>query len=697
MKNIKFLLFSAFVFISMFAQVDRTYPPKPGIAPKINIGEAESFTLENGLKVFVVENHKIPKVTFSFDFDYQFATEGEKTGLSEITGELIGTGTESKSKSEIDESVDFIGANINSTSRGISGSVLSKFTEYYFSILSDVILNAKFEQSELEKLQKQTVSGLKSEEAEPNAIASKVTNSLIFGKKSPYGEIKTEQTVKSITLDDVKTFYKNNFVPNVTYLAIVGDIDKNQAEKLVNKYLAKWQKGEVTKSEFEFARQPFVRKVAVVDRPNAVQSVIHVATPLKFKQDSKDLFAAKVANSIFGGGFTSRLNLNLREKHGFTYGVRSSLMQDELMGSLDISCEVRNSVTDSSLSEILSEMKKMRNELVSSKELDAIKKYMVGSFALSLEQPETIAKFAINIAKYNLPTDFYETYLEKIEKVTAEDVQAVSKKYLDPEKIHLIVVGSNDQVGENLKKLSPNGKINYYDTYGNEVDISAKNLPTDITAEQVVDKYYEAIGGKEKISQVKDEQVIMKGNVQGYDLEITISRKFPNKFYFLLDIGIMQQIQKYDGKNAMVSGMQGEKILEGEELETMKIESEMNSLLRAKELGIELKLVGIEDVNGKKAYKIDVVKPKNNITTEYYDISTGLKLQEISTRNTEQGQFTTTIVYGEYKDFNGYKFPGTISQSVAGQSFDLTVESYIVNSGLEDGIFVVETQQESSF
>ncbi len=691
MKITKFLTILILITgVTIFAQVDRTKMPEPGPAPTIKIGDAQTFTLNNGLQVFVVENHKLPEVSFSVIFNYPPVYEGKDAGLATVTGSLLGTATTTKSKDEIDETVDFMGASLSTSANGVYGNVLKKDVDKFASIIGDVISNAKFTQSELEKIKKQQISAIKAGEKNPSAIAENIKNILNFGKNSPYGEIETEQTVKNISLKKCINFYKSYMLPNVSYMAIVGDITLDEAKDLAKKYFSDWKKGDVPNNKFKSKRAPLIRKVAIVDRPTSVQSVIHITYPVKLKPGAKDGFAASIANAILGGAFVSRLNLNLREKHGYTYGAHSTLKNDIYMGYFDASCEARNVVTDSAVTQFLYEMKKMRTQKVSDEELSRVKKYMIGQFARSLEQPSTIARFAINIARYNLPKDYYKNYLKNLDVVTVDDVYKAAKKYIKPDKAYILVVGNKSEIASKLKNFSLSGKIDYYDASGNKVDPNAEKLPANISVDNVIDKYVNAIGGREKINNIKDETVNMQGTIQGMNLKITVVRKFPNKYYFNLDLGAMQQIQKFDGKNAVVSGMGQTKKLEGEQLEALKEQSEMYPLLRYKDLGIKPELTGLSKVNGKEAYKIKLTYPNGNSSILYIDSSTGLKIREESSRKTPQGEFSTTVDYSDYKDWNGIKYPGKIVQNIGPQTIEMNVTEVKINSGVKDDFFKVD-------
>src|SRR5690554_3980115 len=235
------LLAVTLVAPTLYGQVDRTKAPEPGPAREIEIGEYQTFTLKNGLQVFVVENHKLPRVQFSLQLRHDPVYEGEKAGYVSMAGELIGTGTTSRSKAQLDEEVDFIGAALNTSAQGIFASSLTKHTDKLLDLMTDVLYNPAFNPDELEKIKTQTRSAIVANREDPEVIASNVRDALVYGKDHPYGDLVTEKTLDAITLEDCKAYYNTYFRPNNAYLAIVGDIDLKTAKKLVNKHFGKWE------------------------------------------------------------------------------------------------------------------------------------------------------------------------------------------------------------------------------------------------------------------------------------------------------------------------------------------------------------------------------------------------------------------------------------------------------------------------
>jgi predicted Zn-dependent peptidase len=677
------LLFLTGFFALSFAQVDRTKAPKPGPAPKVVVGDYGMFELPNGLKVIVVENHRLPKVDFTMVYNYDPFVEGENQGFVDIAGSLIGTGTATRSKDQINDEIDFIGASLSFNANGLNASCLSKNNEKLLEIMSDALINAVFTQEELEKIKKQTLSGLAASKKEPDAISDRVARALMYSKQHPYGGSISEKSIESINIDLCRDFYKNYVRPNISYMAIVGDITLAQAEVLVTKHFSSWQKSDIAKYNFPLPVASPATRVAIYDRPASVQSLIKVCYPVPLKLGDEDFIKAKVANTILGGG-TFRLFNNLREKHGYTYGAYSQLNQDRVIGSFTASAEVRNSATDSATKEILYEMQRMRNEKVPAEELNMVKNYAAGTFALSLENPQTIANFALNIERYNLPKDFYQNYISRILAITAEDIQQVSRKYFLPENAIIVVVGKGSEIAKPMASFSQNNKVEYYDFDANPV-VSEKKLkpaPAGVTAEAVIEKYLEAIGGRKKLEKINDITVTMSTSMQGMAITIKQVQKAPNKM--LVDVGsggMSFSKQIYDGTKGIMTSPIGNQEVTGKELTDMKYQAMINIELRYEKEGISTKLAGIDDVNGNQAYVIELVYPDGSKETEYYEVTTGFKIRKVA----EEGKTD----FFDYRDVNGFKYPYLIQQDLGGENMKLKIESIEINGKVDDSLFKI--------
>ena len=690
MKYLAYTLL-AFLFIPTLlkSQVDRTRAPEPGPAPVIQVGDYKTFELKNGLKVFLVENHKIPRVSYSLLLDIKPFSEGDSLGYTDIAGELLGTATTIRSKDQIDDEIDFIGASVNTSSSSLSGSALKKHNEKLLEIMSDILLNPVFNQDELDKVKKQTISALAYNKNDPAAISDVVSDALFYGKDHPYGEVTTETTVNAVTVKMCEDYYRTYFRPNIAYLAIVGDMNLKEAKKLTKKYFGEWVPGEVPSKQYPTPEAPATLQVSIVDRPVAVQSVITVGYPVEYTLGTDDYIKARVMNVLLGGS-DNRLYQNLREDHGYTYGAYSSLSQDKYIGSFSASTDVRNEVTDSAISQILYEMERIRTEPVPAEELEKVKNYLTGTFALALEKPATVASFALNIARYGLPADYYANYLKSLAAVTPEDISEMARKYIKPENCHVFVVGKADDIAEKLAVLSPDQTIKYYDVEGNYIDPASvkKALPAGLTVEKVVENYLAAIGGREKLEALEDMEVNMKMSMQGMSIDAKMYQKAPDKYRMTMSMeGNVLNDTRFDGTVGRISGMQGEQVLEGKQLENLQAQSQFMPELKYGELGYTLQLKSIEMIDGKETYLVEVFHPGSGTGYDYYDTETWLKLREDKIEETPDGNMVQTTNLSDYKDVDGILYPHQIDLIVGPQQISGTVDSIKLNAGIDDAVF----------
>ena len=685
MKRYIILLFVICFSLSLNAQVDRSKAPQSGPAPHVNIGEYQSFTLDNGLKVLVVENHKIPQVNFILNIIRDPFIEGNKAGYSELFGELWGKATSQRDAKQLGEEVDFIGAQMGTSSMGANISGLSKYSDQLMNILSDVILNPTFPQDEFDKLILQTKTGLQANQKDPGAILGNIKTATMFGANHPYSDIVTEETISNITLSDCKNYYKDFIYPNNSILVIVGDITLSDAKALTNKYLGKWAKGTAPKFQAETPKAPKGNVVVFSNKDAATQASISVSYPIDYKIGADDAMAVTVMNQILGGGgFQAKLFKNLRETKGYTYGAYSNIKPDMLDNAavFNAYAEVKTNIADSAFMETLKEMHKMVAADFSQEDIDRVKKTMAGSFSRGLESPSTIANFAYSIERYGLPHNYYTTYLERLDKVSKEDIAVAAQKYIHPDNAYLFVV-TDKGMKPKLQALATNGTIIELDYKGQPVKASTAIIPEGLTAEKIIDKYLTAMGGKEKLSAIKDMTIISEMDMQG--MAITNTYKYilnPSKPAFMLEVAMMGNVlQKmiFDGEKATISGAQGNQTIEGEKATQLKNQAYPILELQYETLGVKPVIEGIESVNGRDAYKLKV-QMDDAVTYSFYDVENGLKVKSIGT---QQGM-TQDVTFENYKTTNyGIQYPFLSKTSMQGMPIELKVKEVKVNSGLK--------------
>ncbi len=662
------------------AQRDLNKQPKPGPAPKVKLGKVEKFKLSNGLEVIMVENHKLPRASANLTIDNKPAAEGTKAGLADLMGGLLGNGTTTISKDDFNEKVDYLGAFVNYSKGGAYASSLKKYFPEILGLLADGVKNPVFSQEEFDKSVARTLDGLKSNEKSVTAIARRVEDALTYGKNHPYGEFTTKESIKNITLQDVKDNYNTYYRPNNSYLVIVGDINPKETKKLVKKLFSDWKAGNVPNVALQKPTNPATAEINFINMPNAVQSEIAVVNNIDLKLGDKDYYAALLANNILGGGGTARLFMNLREDKGYTYGSYSSLRQSRNAATFRASAAVRNMVTDSAMVEIQKEINKIRYQKASAEELKNAKAKYVGNFVMDVQKPRTAARFALNIARYNLPEDFYENYLSNINAVTLDDVQNAAIKYFKGDKARIFITGKGIEVLKNLEKNS-DYKIKYFDKNGNATTKPKMSLPipAGVTAATVVDNYFKAIGGKDKVDAVKSLMISSDAKIQGMQLNLVQKNAAPNKSLVLVSVmgNVMQKVV-FDGTKGYQEVQGQKKEMAGEKLEKAKSEAAPFTDLAYK----KGKLERIEPIDGKNAYVI-----KHGKSEIFYDITSGLKVKEVKTAKGPQGEMKVPTLYSDYKEVNGIKFPHKIATKSGPMDLNFVVKEIKINEGVSNADF----------
>ena len=681
MKKTNILLFILLVTGIMQAQ-ERTQP-KPGASPVVNIKKPQTFVLTNGLKVMIVENHKLPKVSFSLSLDNAPYAEGNKKGVDELTSSMIGNGSKKLAKDAFNEEIDFLGADINFNSQGAYASTLSKYSKRILELMAEGALHPNFTQEEFEKEKAKLLEGLKSQEKSVPAIANRVVDALAFGKNHPSGEYMTEETIKNVTLADVQANYTNYFVPENAYLVIIGDIKYKEAKPIIEKLFGAWQKRSTPKLTYATPENVPFTQINFVDVPNAVQSEISLVNTLNLKMSDPDFFPAVIATSILGGDFNSYLNMNLREQHAWTYGASSVIGSGKYVTKLRSTSAVRNVVTDSAVVEFIKEIKKIRTEKVSEELLRNTKAGYIGRFVMQVEKPQSIARYALNIETEDLPKDFYENYIKTINAVTADDVLRAANKYFLLDNKRIIIAGKGSEVIPALEKLKI--PMFYFDKYGNPMEkpVFKKDVPAGVTAKSVIDNYIKAIGGEKAATAVKT--IVMNGTttIPQAPSPLTFTSKIDVKGKIMVELAmgtmsLMKQVVNEKGAYVMQQGQRQN--IEGAPLTEMKASATtFEELLLSKKEGLLLN--GIETINGKDAYAV-----KNGKTTLYYDVTSGLKLAESKVMEQGGQTITQTTNYGDYKEVKGVKVPFNIIQNV-GFELDIKMSDVKINEGVTDADF----------
>ena len=688
MKKIYIYLLCLLTLGTTTAQIDRSIQPKPGPPPEINLENPQSFQLKNGLTVLVVENHKLPRAFASLRIDNKPFYEGEKAGVSDLLSKMLGKGSLSISKDDFEEEIDFLGARVNFGSESFYASSLSRYFPRVLEMSIDAAINPNFLEEEFENEKNRLRENLESDEKSVTAAARRVESLLAYGKKHPYGEYISKETLKNVSLADVKNLYADRFKASNAYLVIVGDVNYKTIKKQITKAFKNWKGQVVESAPFPEPDNVAETEINFVEMPNAVQSEVSVINTATMDKKNPDYFASLIANRILGGGGQARLFLNLREDKGYTYGSYSNWKESHKTKALfKAFASVRNAVTDSAIVELVSEVDRIGNELVTDKELATAKAKYAGNFVLSLEDPKTIAQFALNIKTQKLNPEFYINYLKNINAVSKEDVIRVSKKYFLSNQSRIVVTGKGSEILENIEKVDFKGrrlKVRYFDKFGTETDRPefSKPLPKVTTVKTVIEGYLQALGGREKLSEVTSIETKAEASMQG--MKIEVSSRSTSKYQLRVEVSMMGNVMQKTLVNSKsgYNEMQGQKMKMNEKefqvaLKNASIFPELSSDFET------IKLMGIVDVDGVAAYEIKWSDSK----TIYFSTKDFLKIKAVDTIEMGGQSQSSESIYSDYKSVNGILFPHKTSQTVGPQKIDFVVQSVRLNQKMEDQLF----------
>jgi zinc protease len=452
----------------------RAQAPKPETARQVTLPVPSTFKLNNGLTVMVVEQHNLPifsarLITLSGSGNNPV----EKPGLAAFTATMLQEGTEKRTAPQIADDVDQIGANLSTYASadmsGISTRSLSKNADAAFELLSDVTLHPAFRAADMERIRKQRQTALLQEKSNPSALANKFLYLQLYGAGHPYGytESGTEQATLATTREDMEKFYRAGYAPQNSALVIAGDVSMAQVRTLAQKYFGGWTGKASLPAPAEVASSQ-KRRVMIVDRPGAGQTMLRIGQ-IGVARNTPDYVPLEVMNAALGGLFSSRINLNLREVHGYTYGAFSNFVYRRLPGPFMAGSAVRTDVTAPSVSEVFKEVEQMRNSTLKPEELALAKDSIARSVAADFESTGSTVSAASQLFTYQLPLDYYRTLPAKVDTVTSADVERVAKQYLNPESMVVVAVGDRQKITPELSRLDL-GTVD-------AMDVSGKPIP----------------------------------------------------------------------------------------------------------------------------------------------------------------------------------------------------------------------------
>jgi len=440
---------------------------------RVKLPRPRETKLDNGLTVLVLEQHKLPTVAFTLWVKTgALADPKGLPGLAKATAEMLREGTTQRTSAQLAADVDGLGASLMASAgfgadtSTVSASGLVESMDRLLELVSDVVLNPTFPADEFAKYQRRQLAQVEQARSQPGFLAQERFQKVLYGDFAASIVSATPESIKAMTTAQLKDFHERYYVPNNAILGVVGDVQFDQVVSLVQKSFGGWKSHPVAPPDLGKISPPAPTKITLVDRPDSVQTNI-LAGDFAVRRADPDFVPLTVMNRVLGGGPSARLFLNLREKHGYTYGAYSNFTSDIYPGAWRANTEVRNAVTDGSMHELMEEFKRVRTEKTPESELDEARRSIVAGFALSLEQPAALLNFWMTANYFRLPQDYWDRYPEQVAKVSPEAVQQAAKKYVDLEHLQFVCVGDGKQIKDILKKYGP---VEVYDADGKRLE-----------------------------------------------------------------------------------------------------------------------------------------------------------------------------------------------------------------------------------
>ncbi|MGB7923662.1 MAG: pitrilysin family protein [Pyrinomonadaceae bacterium] len=450
----------------------RRHAPLPLPSKPLNIPTPFETTLANGLRLVVVETKRLPLVSYRLAFRAGTASDPQALpGLSRMLTDMLTEGTERRTSRQIADEVARLGATLQAGSNAdyttVAASALSIYGDQMLDMIADVALRPSFPEDELQLSKQNTLQHLVRQRAQPNFLASERISRILFGPH-PYATISaTPESIDATTRDKLQSFHRSTFIPNNAVLLVAGDVEREPLAERVNDLFGGWKRGQAVEEKFPAPPSRTTRAVYVVDRPGSSQSNIVIANPA-INRTSADYFPMLVMHTIVGAIPSSRIFMNLRESKGYTYSPVTELDTRRTAGSFRASAEVRGPVTGASLKEFFYELERIRSEAVSDKELKDAKAFLTGVFPIRLETQEGLIDQLVQIKMFGLPDDYLQTYRDRVNAVTAEDIRRVARQHVTPDNAAIVIVGDAAAIMDQIESYAPS--IEIYDTSGNLQD-----------------------------------------------------------------------------------------------------------------------------------------------------------------------------------------------------------------------------------
>ncbi|MBI3403858.1 MAG: insulinase family protein [Acidobacteria bacterium] len=668
--------------------------PAPGAPRPFQFPQAATKTLANGLRVFVIPSTEQPSVTVRLVLTEASAIHDPKglPGVASMTAALLNQGTATRTAPQIAEAMDFVGgalsASADSDGTYVSATVVKKDFALAMELLADVTLHPAFAQEELDRQRQQLMSSLQVQYNDPGYIATAVFDRIVYGE-NPYGlpETGTPASVRKLTREELAKFRDIYFAPNAALLAFAGDITPEAAFAAAEKYFGAWPKRETPRMVLPAVPNGGGMRIVLVDKPDAVQTQIRVGRS-GIQRNDPDYIPLMVTNQILGGGFNSRLSTEVRIRKGLTYGAYSQFDAGRSAGHFVAGTSTRNEATVEAAKLVVDLLAAMAAKGVTGEELDFARNYLAGVFPIQSETPEQVAGRVLTQAQYELPSDYYRSYRERVLGVTADAVKQMSTKHLAGADIDLVLVGNVGGFRDALKQAFPNGQ--FEELTLSQLDLLSPNLrlaePKPVAAapataeakargREILLAAANAAGG-EAIAKVESIQLRLNADIampQGVtQADVTMHVAYPDKQRVLVIIPGARITQGFDGKEAWAMTPQGLMIMPpGMTQQTRRAISLVagwglyQQALAGK---IEAAFQGEEEFDGKKAHVLEWGHPAGAVKL-FFDPISHLLIGARYRGGEESEPVVAEHHWSDFRAVQGMQFPYVSSVLQNGQPF----------------------------
>lgn len=694
MKNIRKTLASVAVCAVAVAAAFPAYAQnirldkKPESAPvkEVPFPKYEEVKLKNGMRLLIIEDHEQPTISFRMQLTPGSTADGDKPGLAEITLNLLPKGTSSRSALDIAKALDGIGASISVSAAGdamsVSASGLKKHLETILGIYADVLMNPTFTPDEVEKMRAQAIEGVRYEKSESGQLVQALARKVVYGDNHPYALKASEESLKSIAVEDIKKFHATYFKPNNAYLAIVGDVTKGEVVPMLEKAFSNWKSGSTPNVKLPPVK-PMPKGVYFIERPASVQSSFVVTGPtVPFNDPSFE--TVSLTADVIGSGFGGRLFRTLRETYSYTYTPFGFVTRAKDANRFVAGADVRNNVTDSAIIVTQRELENLTNEPPSKEDLNRLQRYTVGSFLMSFENTEYLASLLQLSELNNIPFSRVKNYPARVMAVTPEDIRKTAAKYMDPDNLSIVVVGSR----EVLPDLDKFGTVYQYNLDIEPVRTAAMET-VNMSADDLMSRHIKAVGGADAIKDLKslavNAQVELSAGPQSIKGTAVTRHKMPGKMTSNLDLPVMKQQRWVTGNKAWESANGAPAAeLTGQELEDAMYNSYVVPLASVKDMGYSFHIEGKQGDN----YLLKATSPLGNDKTFYIDANTMLVNKVEYLAESPQGTMPVVEEYSGYTSVAGVKLPQNIMITMGPGITIRTTNTFEANPTLDDKDFL---------